>query len=255
MTLLIGIPTYDEHVHARLMMALLAEARREDAPPHAILEKASSALTATFNYLWCMALNNRPAVTHFLMIHADVVPFEPGFLRSLLDELERTGAGLLSALLPIKDEKGLTSTAFLDDLALADQPLGDRPRPFTRRRLTVREAEQLPETFGAPDLARLFGAKAERPAILANTGLMLVDMRQSWVDGMLFDIGNRLFCDEQGRYAVDFDPEDWRFSLEAQRRGARVLVTRKVKAFHAGQMKFPNWGAWGEWKRDKEGTR
>src|SRR6266581_4635118 len=61
-------------------------------------------LARNFNAAWCGALNTRSKYkwTHFCMIHADVLPHLDCWLDVLVLELERSGADLLSVVLPIK---------------------------------------------------------------------------------------------------------------------------------------------------------
>src|SRR5215469_11944582 len=78
-----------------------------------------SLLSYVFNRLWCECLNMRRErpVTHFAMLHADMCP-DPGWLDILVTELERTGADVMSAVAPIKDQRGLTSTAWQDSTSM-----------------------------------------------------------------------------------------------------------------------------------------
>src|SRR5689334_10761696 len=68
-----------------------------------------------FNSLWCKALNSRErdGWTHFAMIHSDVLP-EEWWLDTLLVEMARAHADVLSVVLAIKDNRGVTSTALQD---------------------------------------------------------------------------------------------------------------------------------------------
>jgi hypothetical protein len=256
MTTLVGIPTYDEKIQVGLAGALLGEAHRSDCPHFTIAFKASSLLAFAHNALLCMALNNRSqGITHLLIIHSDVLP-EPGFMKILHDEMSATGAGVCSGVLPIKDSNGLTSTALLQDLSLTQQP---GPREFRRRRVTMREMDKLPETFDARDLAEFFGEEGshtglpQQPALLVNTGLMLIDVRQTWVQSVHFNITDTIWKNDQGLYYADVEPEDWAFSRLAAECGATVIATRKVRARHAGRALFPNHGGWGEWDSDQAG--
>jgi hypothetical protein len=250
MTILVGIPTYDEKIQVGLAGALLGEAHRSDCPHFTIAFKASSLLAFAHNALLCTALNNRSqGITHLLIIHSDVLP-EPGFVKILLDEMSATGAGVCSGVLAIKDSNGLTSTALLPDLALAQQP---GPREYRRRRVTLRELDKLPETFNARDVAELFQEPGGSPVLLVNTGLMLIDVRQTWVETAHFNITDTIWQNDEGLYYADVEPEDWAFSRLAAEAGATVVATRKVKARHAGRMTFPNAGGWGEWDSDRAG--
>ena len=72
----------------------------------------TSLLASACNNLWCDALNKRMQdnLKWFVLVHADVVP-EPMFADKLIAIAEKHDADLVSAVIPIKDENGLTSTA------------------------------------------------------------------------------------------------------------------------------------------------
>jgi GT2 family glycosyltransferase len=229
--IVVGIPTYDNRVHAQLMLALLNEICRPDTPPMVVLSNHSSLLARGFNELWCYALNHRPQATHFLMIHADIIP-ETGFAKRMVDEMDSSGAGVLSVAMPLKDGRGITSTA-LD---------GSEPR-----RVTLRELDGLPGTFDRSDLEKHFGQKG---MLLVNSGLMLVDLRQNWVDKCYFAINDYVRRRADGKFEPVTDSEDWFFSRAAQKAGARVVANHSITARHAGEAMYPNRGAWGTHGRD-----
>lgn len=102
-------------------------------------------------------------LTHLVSLHNDVVP-EVGWIDILMDELERTGADFLSAVLPIKDLNGLSSTA----IDSTDDPF------CVERRLTMSEVHSLPETFTAADCGY-----PDRP-LLVNTGCWIMDFTKDW---------------------------------------------------------------------------
>jgi len=235
--IILGVPTYDSRMHNQLAMALLNELYQPDVPQFSVITNHSSLLARGFNELYCHALNRRPEVTHFLMIHADVIP-EPGFVGQLSREMERTGADVLSAVLPLKDNRGLTSTG-LDDPTVEMEP----------RRISMAEVQQLPETFDSRDVTKLFNDAPNRSILLVNSGLMLVDLRKAWVQECWFAI-NDLVVNRDGKFQPETESEDWFFSRRAQELGVRVMATRTVKARHAGEIKFPNWGAWGSHQQD-----
>lgn len=194
-----------------------------------------SLLANVFNVVWTQALEARDnhGVTHFAMLHADVAP-QLGWADVLLAECERLKADVVSCVLPIKDGRGVTSTAI-------DNP-GDPWRPL--RRLTMREIAKLPETFTAADA----GYPGHR--LLLNTGCWLADLRKPWADDAYFTIQDRRVI-RDGKRDVETIPEDWFFSRLVQDAGGKVYATRKVKAIHRGEAMYPNHGAWGAWERDE----
>jgi hypothetical protein len=250
MAILIGIPTYDDTVKAGLTQAIMQEGQTPGCPPYTVAFKASSLLAFAHNSLLCTALNNRSQISHLLINHADVVP-DPGYLKTLYDEMLMTGAGVVSVLMPLKDRKGLTSTALLPDYARADWAI--RPRTYTRQRVTMSEAMTLPETFGAAEVAQVFGKPAEGAALLVNTGLMLIDVQQPWAEQAHFEINDAIDRNADGKFIADVEPEDWNFSRQLAVLGVKVVCTRKVKAIHVGRANFPNDAAWGEWQHDQNG--
>lgn len=174
-----------------------------------IQEQPGSLLTAACNALWAHMLNLRKhdGLTHFVMLHADVKPATREWLSLLLDEMKRVEADVISAIVPIKDERGLTSTAWDTDF-------------WRPRRLTLTEAAVMPTTWSAPD-------------VLLNTGLMVVDVRGDWVNKIHFHIEDRIVLTD-GAYHHDCAPEDWNFSRDARNAGARLYATRIVPVEHYG---------------------
>lgn len=195
---------------------------------------SSSVLPSTFDTLWSIALNyfERGEVTHFAMQHDDVVAQEY-WLDLLLDELDRLDADLVSAVVPIKDHRGLTSTAIDDS--------GDVWNP---RRLTLAEVHRMPETF-------------TDPLILLNTGLWVCDLSKPWVwrtngvgDLMCsFHQRNRIRRGPSG-WVAEMRSEDWEFSrLVRAAGGTRQFATRKVKLRHGPEW-CTNHQVWGTCSTD-----
>lgn len=239
-----------------------------------------------FNQFWANAISIQEAtgkLTHFAMLHDDIVP-ESGWLDILMEDLLLSGAVMVSAVVPIKDPLGLSSTAI------------DNPKdPFqVERRLSMHEIEKLPLVFGSGDCGypdRL---------LLANTGCWVCDLTHpmfhernsdgslkihftindqvKWIDGGMFtlhyengtvaepyvyeshDKASKRIQDlgkpdwnirEHGRYTVRVDPEDWQFSRKIGQAGGKVLCTKRVSLSHMGIFSYPNRGDWGEWQYDK----
>lgn len=199
-----------------------------------------------FNACWCDALNayERGEVTHFAMLHADIAP-QPGWLDVLLEELDRRELDLVSAVAPIKDYRGLTSSGIGDP--------ADRWRPF--RRFTVREVCAMPETFTAAEVG--YADKY----LLHNTGCWACDLRnplfrQTDAEGTLrcfFDFPRRSYRDpDSGAFAIACESEDWYFSRQIAALGARTAITRKVRLAHRGAADFPNNAPWGRQEHDED---
>lgn len=186
----------------------------------------SSLLTHGFNRMWAAALTMRKTqgVTHFAMIHDDVGT-GIGWCDVLLDEMESVGADMISAVVPIKDARGLTSTGI-------DNP----ENPFAPRRLTMHEVMKEDETF-------------TKPEIILNTGLFLVDLRKDWCDKVCFRQTDRLAVTSDGQFVAQTAPEDWDFSRQVRALGGSLWATRKVKLFHE-RPEFCNSKAWGTMEVD-----
>lgn len=209
------------------------------------LRQGTSMTTRTFNMLLCDALNHsrQHPFTHLAMIHDDVAP-DGHWLDVLLSEMEATGADLVSAVVPIKNDQGVTSTAVdVDD-------------PWNVRRLTMREVFNLPETFEAKDIPWNTHGKP----LLANTGCFLAKWDRGWIDPFTdpswhgdaqsgFRFHNRIVQAPDGAYVSQDRPEDWELSRCLARLGRRVACTRKVQLEH-GHPRYHNRAPWGAWPTD-----
>lgn len=210
---------------------------------------ASSLLTKAFNSLWAMALASRDGgiCTHFAMLHNDIDP-EPAWLDKLLGELTRLDADVVSAVVPLKDTRGLTSTA-IDNPADSWNPI---------KRLSLHEVHKLPETFDAADCGY------PESALLINTGLWVCDLRKPWCSAAWPDGSLKMFFRQEDRiyrrpehldgprYGVETKSEDWNFGRDLHSWGCKVYATRKVKLKHYGEYAFSNEGAWGTQHVDRE---
>lgn len=198
---------------------------------------ASSILPLTFDVCWVHALTEyeKGEATHFAMLHDDVCPRE-NWLGILLDECDRLAADVVSAVVPLKDQRGLTSTA-IDDT-------GDIWNP---RRLSMKEIYDRDETF-------------TDPAILLNTGCWVADLSKPWTraerGGVLnisFHQRNRIIRTPTG-WQAQTRSEDWEFSrLVRQNGGTGQYATRKVSLFHE-HSQWSNAGVWGTCQSDPEHT-
>lgn len=196
------------------------------------IKPVTTLLPQGFNIAWAESLNVRNAgvpVKYFAMIHDDIEP-EPFWLDMLIAELEAHDADACSAVVPIKHDKGCTSTAIAT---------GDRWLP---RRLTMHEVFDLPETFTAED--------AGGPLLL-NTGLWVVKLTEWWAEKVCFRFENRIRVNDEGRHFAEALPEDWLNSYDLHDWGCKLIATRKVKLVHSGNSDFPNDRPWGAWKHDE----
>jgi hypothetical protein len=189
----------------------------------------TSLLPYTFNLLWTGAINGSRKFDYFAMLHDDITP-QAGWLDVLLEELIANDADLVSAVVPIKDERGLTSTA-----------VDSNPDQWNPRRLTMREVCRLPDTFGSEHVGG---------PILLNTGCWVVRLGRTWTEQVRFRQQDEIRKNADGVFEAHTIPEDWDFSRQLHSHGAKILATRKVKLHH-GSPSFTNVRPWGQWESDQ----
>ncbi len=188
---------------------------------------SSSLLTFGFNMLWTRALNSRAkrGITHFAMLHDDVCPDGNKWLDTLMAELVENDADMVSAVVPLKDERGLTSTAIETD------------HEWLPKKLSMTEVFDLPETF-------------THPGLLCNTGMWLCKLTEPWAEKVCFRQYDRII-EVDGQFAPQTMSEDWDFSRQLRGFGCKIMATRKVKLSHE-RNEFHNRSVWGSWKTDAQ---
>lgn len=200
---------------------------------------ATSLLPLTFNQLWAGALNAWTAgrVTHFAMIHDDIHP-GPGWLDTLVREMARFDADLVSAVVPIKDGRGITSTAVEKD---------DRWNP---RRLTMREVFKIAAGLPA-GASKTFGSYEAGGPLLVNTGLWLCKLGD-WATRVHFRQTDRIVLQASGEYEPQTQSEDWDFSRQVREATGRdrVYATLAVPLDHE-RPEWTNRRPWGQWETDE----
>jgi SAM-dependent methyltransferase len=200
--------------------------------PFGRVRPESSVLTEAHNQGWAAALNMSPRPAIFAQQHADISA-EPGWLDTLIEELATHNAGLIAAVVAIKDARGLSSTSVYD------------PAWRTHRRITMRELQGLPETFSVSDIPW-----APPGAILLNNTGLWACRFGDWCEQIVFTIRDFILRSPEGEYASTFWPEDWNFSQDAARLGVKVMATRKIAVDHFGAFPFKNSRAWGSLAED-----
>lgn len=236
MKILLALPSYDGNAATLRDLRAFEAGRRLKCVD--AMSSESSFLTYNFNVLWCKALNDR-SYTHFVLLHADLVPKRDDWLERLIDLANN--ADVLSAVSPLKMDTGGTSTA----LAKVGE-FGNY------RRLTIREARGLPDTFGRKDVARLFGWDWSESVLLTNTGMMVVNLRKRDIlETMCFTTQNWI-RKEEGKFIAVSEPEDWNFSRIAQEKSLNVRATCAVPLTHKGACNYDNDRSWGQ--EHEEGT-
>lgn len=230
----IALPTHDGRMQfgtadaslRYLNWGTLAQVWGDDPPFDVRMEvHATSDLCRTFNLLWCAALN--VGATHFAMLHDDLVP-HPNWLIRLWTTMQAHGAACVSAVSPIKDIRGLTSTA----VGGADPHDGTEDwRWEVVKQVTLEDLRSLPDVFSASDLGF-----AHHP-LLVNTGCMLLDIKQitQKIPDFRFDMVHGLHCDAAGVWRIRNDrTEDWELSRDLYRVGLVALAHQGIQIKHYG---------------------
>lgn len=231
---LIGIPHRDWCAPG-VFTGIIESSKSDEVEIVAIKFHSTSLLSLCFNTLWCQALNEREklGITHFAMHHADIEP-QGQWLPTLLREMQETGADVLSCVVPIKDPRGLSSTAVMEK------------NTRQMRRLTIHETMKMPRSFTAEDIGY------KNHYLLVNSGLWVCDFTKPWVEKICFTIRDKVLRDPKtGEFSAMCFSEDWIFSVDAQRLGLKVMATNAVKLSHVGSLAFPNFAEWGGWKEDQ----
>lgn len=225
----------DPKTLARIAEHAIAEQRRCKVT---VRMSGHSVLTLNFNGLLALALNEVVAdgCTHFAMLHDDVFP-DAGWATTLLGELDTYALDMVSAVVPIKNDKGLSSTG--------TDTVGD---PWAVRRISMREIFTLPKTFTAADVP---WRQCEAP-LLVNSGCWVMKLDQPWIQGLAFRQTDRLAYDVvKKRYFPQSISEDWDWSRQMHGRGARIGATRKVGLIHE-RAEYHNRAPWGAWETDED---
>lgn len=229
----LGMPCHGNLVNEGVIDAVACGSKRGLIAAKQVLN--FSILPHNFNMLWANALHRRKlGITHFAMLHADIGP-EVGWLDKMVDLMNEHEADVLSAVVPIKSDQGLTSTAMDDEKVGAMDPYW-RPR-----RLTMREVH------------KKYAGTFTHEKLLVNTGCLLVDFRKPWVEKICFRFETTMMPHPfmEGALLPLVVPEDWAFSRDAKKLGAKVFATREVKLYHEGSIRYPNNIAFGTLETDE----
>lgn len=189
--------------------------------------RSTSLLAYTFNLLYADALNNRwsesnpNGVTHFLMLHDDIIPHDnaEGFPWShdLFRVMLNHNLGVVSAVVPIKDKSGDCSTAIEDRggdvmgstrYKLADFPLG--------RTVT----------------------SVDEPGLLINSGCMAIDLTKPWSERLYFHVKDGIRRLSDGTFQAWVDSEDWNLSRMLRRLGVKYGATAAFRVEHIGLARY-----------------
>ncbi len=218
--LALALPSYDgSRLNSRAIIQAVSSGIGSVIP----MEASGSLLAHVFNRALCLGFEayQKGKATHFLMLHSDIIPDRDDWLTVFLKEFFDNNAQLMSAVVPIKNESGLSSTAV------------EGASPWGPRRLTSREIAKLPNTFTMDGL-------------LLNTGMMIFALGEAWPYKCWFEINDKIEWVDGKPVAVT-QPEDWNFSRQARANGCkRIFATKAVPLKHVGPQHWPNTQAWGE---------
>jgi len=207
----------------------LSEAARRQA--HTIYLKGSSLLAHCFNEHLRDCLNQK-TYTHFALHHDDLQA-PPGWLDHLHEVMEDTGATVVSAVVAIKDLRGVTSTGWQD------------PMNGNVRRITTTELMALPGVIKAEH------SPLKSFYLAVNTGLTLIRIGEWMKDWPGFQIQTQLRFEED-QYRCYVMSEDWGMSHWLQSRGHLVVATKHLNIVHHGSMIYETDHAWGKYKTDED---
>lgn len=258
----LGCPSYNNLIHAGAAQSIYQTASRNF---NVMAMVQGRGLTSpNCNDIWCTALNARldnPAVKWFAMLHADVAP-EPWWIDIAIAEAERTKADMLSAVIPLKDARAVTSTVIASEDWTPDNIAAGKSLPKRFGRLTMRQVmhSRFPKTFGINEccdaLAQLPEemqvTNAPRHMLLLNTGCMVVRLTANidW-EKVFFSVIDGIML-QNGRYVQWDASEDWLFSARMAFAGARCMATKAVRAMHWGNSPFPNDRPWGSAAKESD---
>lgn len=232
----LGMPTRTGSISCGAAQAAMVQVSAQ----RNILFRASvhTNLELNYNMLLCDALNFRDqdGVKWFAMLHDDITP-EPFWLDTLIDEAEKYHADLMSAYVPLKDSRQLTSTGLSDP--------DDEWIPFTRLTLKQVHHAEFPatvDTHGAITALRRLPEPftVTCPAdseLLINTGCMVMRVDCPWMNRIHFHKKDTIF-QENGVWTPMTWTEDWMLAQDLRDVGARVMVTRKVGLTHWDGQRF-----------------
>lgn len=230
----IACPTYDGRLDFFTAKALFETPSKS---ARYILQAGQfSLLNLNCNRLWCEALNLRerfPKLKWFAMLHSDIIP-EPYWLDKLIRLAEENNAIMMSAVIPIKDDSGATSTAL-------DNPIDG----WMMYRILMDDFrfKDLPKTFDIAAACKALNVQTPQ-RLLLNTGCMVVRIDQPWAEDIIFKSEERIVKTNAGKakdiFVAHSDSEDWNFSRQVANHG-KTMATLEVKADHIGLQHWKNY--------------
>lgn len=217
----LALPTYDGTYTTGALVGALNASDHHAVDCH---PGGGSLLPKAFNIHWANAVMSGQ-YDYFAMLHADIWP-ESCWLDRLVAILELKEEwrkpDIVSAVVPLKDDRRLTSTGMW---------MFDRPEPHYR--LSEEDKRQLPVTFGTDDVQEALGIRGE---LVVNTGCWIARLGRPWNRQVHFEFRDSIDWDHRGsgEPKVCVVSEDWLFSRKVVEAGGTVLATQAVALNHRG---------------------
>jgi hypothetical protein len=244
MKVYLGIPQRLDNAHPTAAVSP-ASARHEVLA----LRSSGSLIDRNCTMLWCDALIHRDRdadFSYFAMLHDDILP-QAYWLDRMIDLLEEHQADFLSAVVPLKDDSGATSTAIS-----APGKWWTNYCRLTQAQVRHADFADVFDVHAAADAvqrlpAEMQVAEVPREFLLANTGCMVCRLDRPWAEHVWFESETRLGKIQSTRVVLHRS-EDWRFSAMIAARGGKVMATRLIQLLHIDQAtgrQFNSHAIWG----------
>ena len=235
------VPNYDGNISGKTTHSMLTACQ---SVHHVSINSGGMSLLArNFNTGFLAALMG--GFDYFVMLHSDIgasnVVTNTPWIDSLVQDCETMKCAVLSVVIPLKNDTGVTSLA----LSL------DRTNKYEIRRVTMKELVKLPIDFICrEDVCEIFGLDPDQAgALYINTGFMCVNLRDFDWKGQKFpgfSIDDRIYWSPEGQPLPYTLSEDWGFSLWVTMQGWPVFATKRYPATHFGGKDYSNQEIWGE---------
>lgn len=200
-----------------------------------------SLLARNFNYMFSMAYND--GFDYIFYIHSDIgVHSRNGlsWVDNIILRMQQSGAAVISTVVPIKNDLGVTSTAIqLSKIS-----------PYPLKRLTVKQLGSIKQTplIDRETVCRVMDLNpSDVGALLVNTGVMCMNLKEfDWTKWSGFNIFDKIVWNTKKKAKGFTIPEDWHLSIWLHSMGWPYYVSKELKVIHGGYNEYFNYGNWGE---------
>ncbi len=210
----------------------------------------SSLIPLNCNFLLCQVLDQMKELElqWLAMIHSDVAP-PLWWIDTLIDEAGKHGADFMSAVIPLKNNDGVLSTA----IAKPDTEYGHFCYITTHQVM----CNNFPVTFGIKEavaalreLPTGYSIEAPQTYLLCNTGCMVCRLDRPWFQARppkvwFHDLNGIEVNQTTGKLQPKLLSEDWYFSRRIAEEGGKVMATKAVIPGHYGQYIYKADKPWG----------